>query len=66
MKSFRLIPAIVAAAMLVGCVPSNKKETELTQETQQEKRKQRLFQAYRLMIHTIERLRLINKVLAED
>ncbi|MDD1503842.1 CamS family sex pheromone protein [Lysinibacillus sp. CNPSo 3705] len=36
MKSFRLIPAIVAAAMLVGCVPS-KKETELTQETQQEK-----------------------------
>ncbi|EON74404.1 CamS family sex pheromone protein [Lysinibacillus sphaericus] len=37
MKSFRLIPAIVAAAMLVGCVPSNKKETELTQETQQEK-----------------------------
>ncbi|MFJ7186730.1 CamS family sex pheromone protein [Lysinibacillus xylanilyticus] len=37
MKSFRLIPALVAAAMLVGCVPSNKKETELTQETQQEK-----------------------------
>ncbi len=37
MKSIRLIPAIVAAAMLVGCVPSNKKETELTQETQQEK-----------------------------
>lgn len=37
MKSFRLIPAIVAAALLVGCVPSNKKETELTQETQQEK-----------------------------
>lgn len=49
MKSFRLIPAIVAAAMLVGCVPSTKKETELTQETQQEKRRQRLFQAYRLM-----------------
>jgi len=37
MKSFRLIPALVAAAMLVGCVPSNKKETELTQESQQEK-----------------------------
>ncbi|KOS59977.1 CamS family sex pheromone protein [Lysinibacillus agricola] len=37
MKSFRLIPAIVAAAMLVGCVPSKEKETELTQETQQEK-----------------------------
>jgi len=37
MKSFRLIPAIIAAAMLVGCVPSDKKETELTQETQQEK-----------------------------
>ncbi|MEB2301948.1 CamS family sex pheromone protein [Lysinibacillus xylanilyticus] len=37
MKSFRLIPAIIAAAMLVGCVPSNKKETELTQDTQQEK-----------------------------
>ncbi|MEY9978932.1 CamS family sex pheromone protein [Lysinibacillus sp. RC79] len=37
MKSFRLIPAIVAAAMLVGCVPSDKKETELTQDTQQEK-----------------------------
>ena len=38
MKSFRLIPAIVAAAMLVGCVPSNKKETELTQETQQKEK----------------------------
>ncbi|MGE7953757.1 CamS family sex pheromone protein [Lysinibacillus xylanilyticus] len=37
MKSFRLIPAIIAAAMLVGCVPSEEKETELTQETQQEK-----------------------------
>ncbi|MFJ6211099.1 CamS family sex pheromone protein [Lysinibacillus sp. NPDC092081] len=37
MKSFRLIPAIVAAAMLVGCVPSDKKGTELTQDTQQEK-----------------------------
>lgn len=37
MKSFRLIPAIIAAAMLVGCVPSNKEETELTQESQQEK-----------------------------
>ncbi|KOP79465.1 hypothetical protein AMS59_06845 [Lysinibacillus sp. FJAT-14745] len=37
MKSFRLIPAIVAAAMLVGCVPSDKKATELTQDTQQEK-----------------------------
>ncbi|GLC90446.1 CamS family sex pheromone protein [Lysinibacillus piscis] len=36
MKSFRLIPAIVAAALLVGCVPSMKKSTELTQETQQE------------------------------
>jgi len=38
MKSFRLIPAIVAAAMLVGCVPSDKKETELTQETQQKEK----------------------------
>ncbi|WP_445478500.1 CamS family sex pheromone protein [Lysinibacillus irui] len=38
MKSFRLIPAIVAAAMLVGCVPSNKEETELTQETQQKEK----------------------------
>lgn len=37
MKSFRLIPAMIAAAMLVGCVPSEEKETELTQETQQEK-----------------------------
>ncbi|MCL1697848.1 MULTISPECIES: CamS family sex pheromone protein [unclassified Lysinibacillus] len=37
MKSFRLIPAIVAAAMLVGCVPSKEKGTELTQDTQQEK-----------------------------
>ena len=37
MKSFRLIPALVAAAMLVGCVPSIKKETELEQDTQQEK-----------------------------
>jgi len=35
MKSFRLIPALVAAAMLVGCVPSNEGGTELTQETQQ-------------------------------
>lgn len=38
MKSFRLIPAIVAAAMLVGCVPSDKKETELTHETQQKEK----------------------------
>lgn len=38
MKSFRLIPAIVAAAMLVGCVPSDKEETELTQETQQKEK----------------------------
>lgn len=38
MKSFRLIPAIVAAAMLVGCVPSNEEETELTQETQQKEK----------------------------
>lgn len=37
MKSFRLIPAIVAAAMLVGCVPSTKEDTEVTQDTQQEK-----------------------------
>lgn len=37
MKSFRLIPALVAAAMLVGCVPSIKEETELAQDTQQEK-----------------------------
>ena len=37
MKSFRLIPALVAAVMLVGCVPSIKKETELEQDTQQEK-----------------------------
>ena len=37
MKSFRLIPALVAAAMLVGCVPSVKEETELQQDTQQEK-----------------------------
>lgn len=37
MKSFRLIPAIVAAAMLVGCVPSTKEDTELEQDTQEEK-----------------------------
>ena len=37
MKSFRLIPALVAAAMLVGCVPSIKEETELEQDSQQEK-----------------------------
>ncbi|MEK5233508.1 CamS family sex pheromone protein [Lysinibacillus sp. FSL K6-0232] len=38
MKSFRLIPAIVAAAMLVGCVPSNGGGTELTQETQEKEK----------------------------
>ncbi|KOY81796.1 CamS family sex pheromone protein [Lysinibacillus macroides] len=38
MKSFRLIPAIVAAAMLVGCVPSKDGGTELTQETQQDEK----------------------------
>ena len=37
MKSFRLIPALVAAAMLVGCVPAAKEDTELAQDTQQEK-----------------------------
>lgn len=37
MKSFRLIPAIVAAAMLVGCVPASKEDTELAQDKQQEK-----------------------------
>lgn len=37
MKSFRLIPALVAAAMLVGCVPSTKEDTELEQNTEQEK-----------------------------
>ena len=37
MKSFRLIPATVAAAMLVGCVPSTKEDTELEQDTQEEK-----------------------------
>ncbi len=38
MKSFRLIPALLAAAMLVGCVPSNEGGTELTQETQQDEK----------------------------
>ena len=37
MKSFRLIPALVATAMLVGCVPSTKEDTELEQNTKQEK-----------------------------
>ncbi|MFJ7952003.1 CamS family sex pheromone protein [Lysinibacillus sp. NPDC096418] len=37
MKSFRLIPALVAAAMLVGCVPAAKEDTELAKDTQQEK-----------------------------
>ena len=37
MKSFRLIPAIMAAAMLVGCVPAAKEDAELEQDKQQEK-----------------------------
>ncbi|MEG0259967.1 MAG: CamS family sex pheromone protein [Lysinibacillus sp.] len=37
MKSFRLIPAIIAAVMLVGCVPSAKEDEKLTQESQQKK-----------------------------
>ncbi|MFJ7737502.1 CamS family sex pheromone protein [Lysinibacillus sp. NPDC097287] len=37
MKSFRLIPALVAAAMLVGCVPASKEDTEIAQDKQQEK-----------------------------
>lgn len=37
MKSFRLIPALVAAAMLVGCVPSTNEDTALEQNSEQEK-----------------------------
>lgn len=37
MKSFRLIPALVAAVMLVGCVPAAKEDTELAQDKEQEK-----------------------------
>ncbi|MDM5250420.1 CamS family sex pheromone protein [Lysinibacillus sp. G4S2] len=48
MKSFRLIPAIVAAAMLVGCVPTKEKDTELTKETQQEKAETTIIPSYKI------------------
>lgn len=47
MKSFRLIPAMIAATMLVGCVPS-KKDTELTQETQQEKAETTIIPSFKI------------------
>lgn len=66
MKSFRLIPAIVAAAMLVGCVPSNKKETELTQETQQEKAETTIIPSLQIDESFIKHSFHIKKVQAVD
>lgn len=66
MKSFRLIPALVAAAMLVGCVPSNEGEQSLRRKhNKMKKLKQLLSPAYKLMNLIIRHLFLIKRVPVE-
>lgn len=66
MKSFRLIPALVAAAMLVGCVPSNEGEQSLRRKhNKMKKLKQPLSPVYKLTILIIRHLFLIKRVPVE-